>query len=64
MICVDPVSLLHYRLCMSTNNIIIEPNIDKKIEEDIRDKNKKHKQIIKNLTKIDGFVWLSNKGQV
>lgn len=63
MICVDPVSLLHYRLCMSTNNIIIEPNIDKKIEEDIRDKNKKHKQIIKNLTKIDGFVWLSNKGE-
>jgi hypothetical protein len=48
---------------MSTNNIIIEPNIDKELESDIRDKNKKHKQIIKNLTKIDGFVWLSNKGE-
>lgn len=63
MICVDPVTLLHYRLCMSSNNLIIEPTIPKDVETDIREKVKKHRIIIKNLTKLDGFVWLLNKGE-
>jgi phosphatidylinositol-4,5-bisphosphate 3-kinase catalytic subunit alpha/beta/delta len=48
---------------MTTNDITIEPNIFKEGEEEFKEKIKIHRVIIKNLTKIDGFVWLSNKGE-
>jgi len=48
---------------MQTNDIIIEPNIPQELEEDIKEKVKVHRVIIKNLTKLDGFMWISNKGE-
>lgn len=64
MICVDPVSLLHFRLDMTTNDLVVEPHIPKQYDLDIREKVKRHRRIIRNLTKIDGFIWLSNKNEL
>ncbi|CAI2363985.1 unnamed protein product [Moneuplotes crassus] len=87
VVCVDPISCLHYRLSMSTNNLIIEPHIEIKFpkdndkekdielvkerekkmreecEKEIKDKIQKHRNIIRNLIKLEGFIWLSNKGE-
>jgi phosphatidylinositol-4,5-bisphosphate 3-kinase catalytic subunit alpha/beta/delta len=49
---------------MTTNDITIEPvNLKEGEEEEFKEKIKIHRVIINNLTKIDGFVWLSNKGE-
>jgi hypothetical protein len=48
---------------MTTNDITIEPNIFKEGEEEFKEKIENHRDIINDLTKIDGFVWLSNKGE-
>ena len=48
---------------MKTNCFIIEPNIEKEIDSDMKDKIRKHKNIIKNLIKLEGFIWLANKGE-